>query len=592
MYFDDRLATVLRTGMGSDRALRTQYRQLLDLLGTMPSDAEGPLVDSAYARLDALSRELPAVQRGAIIREPGMRLANPQLISALAGHEAQVSSAAMAVARLSDADWQALIPDLPLPARGFLRHRRDLENGANTMLQRLGIGDLVLPGPEVLELCDMAEGADAGETGQAPAFASAPSSTLQPTAPDHADEYGENLAIGALVRRIEAFQRARNNTNGNQQQVQPRSNEAPRLPLDDPQNARSRSTPAAFDFATDASSRVNWADPAIAPMVVGIALASEAADAPARLGQAALDALRHRQPLRGATATIAGAPAISGEWRIDASPRFSKDTGRFLGYYGRMRRLPVAARQPVHEVDPMADRMRQILHELRTPVNAIQGFAEIIQQQLYGPAPHEYRALAATIASDAARILAGFDELDRLARLESGALELEEGCCDFIAVLSTLGAQIRPALLPRGSEMSIWGADGPAIVPLIYNDAERLCWRLLATVGAEASAGEEIDVHVAREGARIVIAIELPASLAGTSDIFSASLQSGQRTISAGMFGTGFTLRLARAEARAAGGSLIRDGEMIRLALPLLTAQEDLPSQSGNSAEGMGGHPA
>lgn len=59
MYFDDRLATVLRTGIGGDRALRTQFRQLLDLLGTLPDGADGPLVDAAFARLALLSKELP-----------------------------------------------------------------------------------------------------------------------------------------------------------------------------------------------------------------------------------------------------------------------------------------------------------------------------------------------------------------------------------------------------------------------------------------------------------------------------------------------------------------------------------------------------
>ena len=143
-----------------------------------------------------------------------------------------------------------------------------------------------------------------------------------------------------------------------------------------------------------------------------------------------------------------------------------------------------------------------------------------------------------------------------------------------------------------GSTGGLWGADGPAMVPLTQGDAERLCWRLLATVAGEASAGEAIDVHIAREGARAIFAIELPASLAGASDIFSASLQSGQRTISAGMFGTGFTLRLARAEARAVGGSLSRDGDTLRLALPLLTGQDELPSHdAGNAAEGVGASP-
>ena len=41
MLFDDRLATVLRHTAQSESGARTQYRQLLDLLGSMPPGAAG-----------------------------------------------------------------------------------------------------------------------------------------------------------------------------------------------------------------------------------------------------------------------------------------------------------------------------------------------------------------------------------------------------------------------------------------------------------------------------------------------------------------------------------------------------------------------
>ncbi|MDD3799801.1 MAG: HAMP domain-containing sensor histidine kinase [Novosphingobium sp.] len=588
MYFDDRLATVLRTGVGSDRAARTQFRQLLDLLGTLPSAARGPLVDNAYARLDMLAERLKPAERGAMIREPGVRLTSPRLVAALARDEAEVASATMAAARLPDEQWQALIPQLPMAARGFLRHRRDLENGANEVLQRLGIGDLVLPCPDVLELSDSLPLESSLDETDISALGWPQPGTPRPERERDDSSDGDSLAIGALVRRIEAFQRAR----GGVAAPPPHGADTPRLPLEEPQDTRTRSVPAAFDFSTDTAGRINWCDPAVAPMAVGLALANEAPDAPAQGERAMLDAMRHRQPVHGATIAITGAPAIAGQWRIDATPRFGKETGRFLGYYGRMRRLPAAAQQAPSPVDPMADRMRQILHELRTPVNAIQGFAEIIQQQLYGPAPHEYRALAATIASDAARILAGFDELDRLARLESGALELDEGTSDFAAILANLAVQVRPALQARGSAIAVWGTDEPALVPLAQGDAEKLGWRLMATLAAEASAGEEIDLHVAREGTRAIFAVELPAGLASAADVFAAALPAGQRAISAGMFGASFTLRLARAEARAAGGDLTQEDDMLRLVLPLLTAHDAVHSQSSQDTEGAGGQAA
>lgn len=657
MYFDDRLATVLRTGTGGDRAMRTQFRQLLDLLGTLPEDADGPLVDAAFARLGTLSEDLPADQRGAMIREPGLRLSSSRLVTILASHEADVAAAAMLSARLPDTIWESLIPNLPLPARGFLRHRQDLGEGPDAVLQRLGVGDLVLPRPNVLELSDqfavMSAPAPAAEPIRPPATAPAPASHFpaetpvkaasaasppqapfadalaraakqpghqfraallkprtkaDPAAPTTASdtippaatpfamftsaatasqgEPGHN-GIGTLVRRIEAFQKARN-----EQVAQARRDDtSQRVPAHDLHDHSAAQTPPAFDFSTDANGRINWCEASFAPMAVGLALASESADTPAQLCPLARTALRHRQPLREAAVTITGGPAIAGAWKIDAHPRFDRETGRYLGHYGRMHRAPAIKQSPAPAVDQTADRVRQILHELRTPVNAIQGFAEIIQQQLYGPAPHEYRALAATIASDAARILAGFDELDRLARLESGALELDEGSSDIAGILAALIDQIRPALLPRSSEINLSGAGQPTVVPLNRNDAERLCWRLMATLAGEASAGEEIGVRLTRDDAHAALSMDLPANLAGTGDIFAASLQANQRTLSGGMFGCGFTLRLARAEARAVDGDLIREGDTIRLSLPLLTEMNILSGHTNGSAEPTGAKP-
>ena len=56
------------------------------------------------------------------------------------------------------------------------------------------------------------------------------------------------------------------------------------------------------------------------------------------------------------------------------------------------------------------------------------------------------------------------------------------------------------------------------------------------------------------------------------------AFRAGGSTLSSGIFGAGFSLRLARAETRAAGGELAREGDALVLSLPLLTAAEPLPS--------------
>ena len=71
MHFDDRLATVLRHRAASARAAKTQFRQLLDLLGERPQAGDPALKAAAYLRLIALAEMIPTPERAAIVGENG-----------------------------------------------------------------------------------------------------------------------------------------------------------------------------------------------------------------------------------------------------------------------------------------------------------------------------------------------------------------------------------------------------------------------------------------------------------------------------------------------------------------------------------------
>jgi two-component system, OmpR family, sensor kinase len=373
--------------------------------------------------------------------------------------------------------------------------------------------------------------------------------------------------ISALVERIAQFRRTRSE---NQDELE----SSPRLPLGElperPQRAATN-----FGFITDTAGRIEWAASEVAPMIVGTRLFAPtgAANGPDR-AQIARSFAR-RQPISRAAMALKGAPAIAGDWIVDAEPAFSEE-GHFTGYVGRFRRAPdpvaaAAARPEARE----ADRIRQLLHELRTPVTAVQGYAEVIQQQLFGPAPHEYRALAAAIAADAARILAGFEELDRLARLETGAIHIEPGQTDLAALLRRTAAQLDTVLGAQGAGFALTLAgDACLLVGIDPVDAEALVWRLLASLAAAAAPGERIALHsdplIGPSGALLRLHCSLPAQLAGADNIFAASARLAESAVSPGLFGAGFALRLARAEAQAAGGGLRQSGADLILTLPLL----------------------
>ena len=555
MLFDDRLATVLRHRAEGELAARTQYRQLLDLLGNAAQDADDSLVAAGHLRLAALAELIAVKERARIVADNGARIRNPDLVAQLAEAEPDVAGAALANARLTAPQWVELIPDLPIRARGFLRHRRDLPEEAVELLDRLGVRDRVLPEPIVAE----PEEQPAAE----------PLELVEELAAAPAPPQSSGESIGALVERIQAYTRARDGREADRA-------ESPRLPLGESERPSARAPIESFIAGIDTRGRIELAEAEVAPMVVGTPLFAQTGAIAPRGPFAA--AFYNRLPVRDAEVALGGSARIAGDWLVDATPRFHSTDGRFTGYAARFRRPVVES--AAQRAQGAADRIRQLLHELRTPVNAIQGFAEVIQQQLFGATPHEYRALAAAIAGDAAHMLAGFDELDRLAKLESGALHLEPGRSDFASIAQQQVEQLQTVLSARVARFDAEWPDRPTQLAITDDEASRLAWRMFATVASATGAGEKLALDVETEADRMAVRCTLPATLAASEDIFSTETRPLGGAVSASIFGAGFALRLARAEARAAGGDMAREDNRLVLTLPLLTA-----STAGPSAE-------
>ena len=566
---DDRLATVLATAPTGHAGARTQYRQLLDLLGRTPPGFELP--ESALARLAALEAQLSADERAALVRASPAALRHPGLILRLATQAPAVAAAAIGTARLDDWQWTALALELPLAARGHLRQRSDLGPRVRAVLGRLGIIQVGLPAPE-------------GESASPLALETVATEIFEPVpaAPD---------GIGAIVRRIEAFRRSRKagtlqfektgqfGETGQLGETGSHTDQGDlRLPLSDDDADPAAPAITAIRFVSDARGSVVSADAPFGAMIAGFVLGQSAALAPARSDSATTRALRQRRPVHGGRIDLTGAAAIAGAWQIDAAPRFAASGGRFLGYRGILRR---PGPEQAEAVESVADRLRQLLHELRTPVNAIQGFAELIQQQLFGPTPHQYRSLAASIASDSAAVLAGFEEIDRLVKFETGRGDEVSGQCDLAQVIERLLGQLGPALAARNVRLTFDGT-GPAPVAMAAGEAERTLWRMLALLASAALPGEALALELAANRDGIEFAAELPAALAGQDDqaLFAVHPTADSSAGSLGFLGGGFALRLARAEAAAVGGSLHRDGSRLILRVPGLTPLADANSSA------------
>ena len=597
MIVDDRLDTVLRTVPAGPSGARVQFRQLADILAHVRPADWTERHRAALDRLESIHDTIGTEAGGALLRSVMLR--SPALVDHFARLGGKAAIGAIGGAHLSEQEWLGLIPRLPVQARGALRHRRDLGPAVEALLARLGIEDFALPLPEpAIGSIAVADGVDAPLPAQS-VSATQPKAQALVQAQAVDDEPAAD-GIRAIVRRIEAFRRSREELAS----LGADPSAHPRLPFaNEPHEIAPRV--AAIDIEVDAEGTIVAADARMAPMIVGHRPFTGESGAPAACDTTTLRMIRARLPVEAGLVTFEGAAPVAGTWRIDAVPTFAREGGPFTGYHARLRRTAGEAAaanddsiddlsSAQSDADDSSDRLRQLLHELRPPVNAIQGFAELIQQQLFGPTPHQYRSLAASIAADASRMLAGFEEVERVVKLESGHHDDDLGPgagnegADPAAIFQSLLARIEPVIARREIRLRMVCPPAPLRVAMAASELERTAWRLLTVIATGAAPGEKLALTLVPTNGTARIDITLPAALAMRDDdvLFASDSWRGSPFATTATLGSGFALRLAAAEVRAVGGALVREGAHLVVDLPLLTGAASPLSQDRDPVVG------
>ena len=570
MRFDDRLLTVLANPAHLPSAAASKWRQLVDLVAqaNVWSDTDG--IARALIEINSLQGEVPEQVRCQALRALKGRLRSAPLIRMLSLDSPAICSAAISSARLDDQEWAELIPELPSRARGFLRNRTDLGPAATSALSAWVSADFRLsdgrqPSANVAPLVRVAPPPPAKHDLCAPTDLARPHDYTAAAAKG-ASGVEAPRPISELVARIEEYRRQRT------------SFDAPQLPLEED---GAEATPAAavrFAFVTDDIGTVT--DTAGLPRgaIVGTSIAEPAFDdGPGPDGYAA-SAFRQRVEISQGRMRLCGSALTAGEWRIDARPVFDPASGRFRGYRGLMRR-PTAAEdvRPDDGRTQQAEYVQQIIHELRSPLNAIIGFSEIIEQQLFGPVSSSYRDLASSILEDARRLLAGFDDISLAARIERGEKQQDGETSDPDWLLDRIAERLHTLTDARHVELNITKAEPLRNFAQGPEQLERIYSRLLSAVILACDQDERLDATLkTRIGSspQNCLSVSLPQKLVGRSE--TELLEAGNDQLAdcndVPLLGLGFSLRLVRSLAQSTGGSLRFHNSSVLLSLPAVAA--------------------
>jgi hypothetical protein len=542
---DDRLDTALRNSDTADGSnARGQWRQLIDLLAQNPTGQAPERIAAGLVKARQMRDLVMLEHRVSAVAALHGRLLSAPLVQLLAGDAPPVAAAAIAGARLDDAAWADMVPHLPVRARGFLRNRRDLGALTQRALALHAGGDFVLPVPTA--------GADT-------------------TVAEPVSRTGKAVPVSEVIERLERWKR-------DHEHDRPRS-DAPQLPFA-PDQAGGLAPATEIRFETDDNGTVIWVEGAPRGAIVGIDIARPAFDngpGPDAYGAAAF---RQRMPMEHARMRLRGASVVEGDWRMSASPFFDAESGRFRGFRGIMRR-PIAGETADLPQDPakQAEQLQQILHELRTPLGAIVGFAEIIEHQMFGPVEDSYRSLAGDILTDANQLLSGFDDLALAAQLARGVLQVRPGSTDCSWLAERLALRLQTVSNSLNVDVNLSIADPVRPFAIEQDMAERLFSRLL---GAVIMGCEPRETLTGRFSTQLGIVAQnrfeltLPSKLAGQGeDALLGSEPAGNMALGGSpLLGLGFSLRLVRNLARNVGGGLQFHNEKLLVTIPAV--QDDL----------------
>jgi len=523
--FDDRLLTVLNQPASDRHDTAVRWRQLVDLVARAGPNSASPVVADALDSIRKESAKVDESLRAAAARAVAALPLPIGLLECFAADKLAVSAPILAAASLEPAQWQALLAGADEETRRFVEALH----------------------PEISAHAE----ADATEALVEPARPEKP----EPAPPRQKPERRRQPSGPSLSEVVARIERRR------------RSREQPAAASP----TASSGAPALFRWECGPSGEIAWVEGAPRGALIGRSIARSHDEAGGKVDDDIVRAFAMRAPFRDTVLTVPGDGLVSGDWKISGVPAFDPADGRFAGYRGiALRDLPPPSERsasPEFLADP--DSLRELVHEIKTPLNAIIGFAEIIDGQYLGPADRRYRERAGDIVTEARLLLGAIDDLDFAAKIHSTS-RTDERRTDLGEQLELLSPSLRDLAAKRGVELEFTRRPrmpGCAVEPEL---ADRLLYRLSAGVIEHASAGERLRLATESTSEACRFSISRPAALRGLGDAQLFDPRPGPADDGEGAeLGIGFSLRLVRGLARIAGGDLVASPAGITLLLPL-----------------------
>lgn len=232
-----------------------------------------------------------------------------------------------------------------------------------------------------------------------------------------------------------------------------------------------------------------------------------------------------------------------------------------------------------------ADRIKSefvshVSYELRTPLNSMLGFAQMLAEPAFGPLAAKQREYVDDILSSGTTLRAIVDDILDLATIDAGTLELKREPVHVRDVIEQARQGIEERLKQNDVTLDIYIAPG---VDEVVADARRLTqilYNLLSNAIGFSAPGETARLACSREGSMIAFTVEdkgvgIPEDLQkAVFDRFESRTQGSRHR------GAGLGLSIVKSLAELHGGAVSLEsapgkGTRVKVLLPLEQDTED-----------------
>lgn len=188
-------------------------------------------------------------------------------------------------------------------------------------------------------------------------------------------------------------------------------------------------------------------------------------------------------------------------------------------------------------------------HELRTPLTAILGYVQMLEEGLKGPVSAEQGQCLEVIERNARALLSQVEDLLTLSRLQSGSFPLKLESCDIRDLVQELLLDFQPAYLQKGIELTA-ALPETAVESLFDLERGRQILANLLDNARKFSTEGKVTISVDQGG------VEVSDQGPGVESEDTLFQEFARGPSSEGVEGAGLGLALARQLARGMGGDL------------------------------------